>query len=139
MVTRSQEPVLQDGQVVRSREIIRLLKGEVVNSTTVFPTSESILTGPFRRFLLHLDIDSTLAPTTLRVEVQFASSVTGKWHTYKQGLFASLYWEDTDVASGVQECFDGRCAGRFFRIKLTGAGVSSTAYFTVSASVEFFN
>ena len=139
MTTRGLEPVVQDGQVVRSGEILRLFKDEVINSTTISYTSPSLMIGAFRHFLLHLDIDSTSTPTTLRVEVQFGSDITKRWHTFKQDLFASLYWEDTDVASGVQECFQGLCAGRLFRIKLTGAGVDSTKYFTVSASVEFFN
>ena len=139
MVLEAQKPFPEEPVLVRSKEIIRLFKGEVVNSTIITPISPSILTRPFRHFLLHLDIDSTSTPTTLRVEIQFASTVTGKWHTYKQGPFASLYWEDVDTATAIQECFEGSCAGRLFRIKLTGAGVTSSAYFTVSASVEFLN
>ncbi len=71
--------------------------------------------------------------------MQFLNPRTGQWHTYKQGLFASLYWEDTDVANVVQEMFSGECAGREMRLKITGAGTSSSAYFTISASVEFYN
>ena len=139
MPIAGEKPVEIVEGLVRSEDQLRLFKDTVVESTTDTYESESVNAGPYREFLLHLDIDSTGSPTTLRVEVQFASQVTGKWHTLKQGLFAALFWEDTDVASGVYECFRGQCAGRQLRVKLTGVGVSSSAYFTVSASVEFRN
>lgn len=139
MTIIGEEPVKFGEKVVRSKEQLRLFKDVVVNSTTQLYESEAIHCGPFREFLLSLDIDSTSTPTTLQFQVQFANSVTGKWHTYKQGLFASLYWEDGDTASGIAECFKGSCDGRLFRIKLLGVGVSGSAYFTVSASVEFLD
>ena len=139
MTIIGEEPVKFGEKVVRSKEQLRLFKDVVVNSTAQLYESEAIHCGSFREFLLSLDIDSTSTPTTLQVQVQFANSITGKWHTYKQGLFASLFWEDADTASGIAECFKGPCDGRLFRIKLIGAGVTGAAYFTVSASVEFID
>ena len=131
------KPIKIGERIIRSKEQVRLFKDVVVNSTTDMYESEPLNVEAFREFLLYLNIDSTLAPTTLRVLVQWANKVTGKWHTFKQGLFASLFWEDADTASGVNECFKGQCDGRIFRVKLLGVGVTATAYFTVSASVEF--
>lgn len=134
----SQRPVLMDEAVYRSGDVLEVFPSRDIVDT-VAKYSDPVQCAGFRRFLLYLYIDSTSTPTTLHIEVEFLNPRTGKWHTYKQGLFASLYYEDTDVASGVYECFSGLCAGREFRLKITGAGTTSSAYFTISASVEFWN
>lgn len=133
-----QKPFLYDDILARSSDIVQLFDTEQVIDTNE-RISPSLECGAFRHFTLYLDIDSTGSPTTLQIKAQFLNRTTGKWHTYKQSLFASLFYEDTDVASGVKEMFNGDCAGREFRITLTGVGTTSSAYFTVSASVEFYN
>lgn len=124
--------------VYRPQEPIQLFDDKVISNTTE-QVSDAVDCGPYRHFALYLDIDSTSTPTTLQIKVQFLDRWSGKWYTFKQGLFASLYYEDTDVASGVQEMFQGMCAGRAMRVTLTGVGTSSSAYFTVSVAVEFYN
>lgn len=133
-----QFPTLQEEVLYRPKDQLQLIDGAVVNDTNP-RYSDSVECAPFRKFGLYVNIDSTLAPTTLRIEVEFLDRWSGKWHSYKQGLFASLYYEDTDVASGVAECFVGDVLGRAFRVKLTGVGTTSTAYFTVSIGVDFWN
>lgn len=125
-------------EVSRSKEILKLFEKEVVNNT-LERVSRGCICAPFRKFFLYLDIDSTGSPTDIRIKVQFLNRVTGRWHTYKQGLFASLYYEDADTASGIWECFSGDCVGREFRITLTGADAAAANYWTVSAEVEFLN
>jgi len=132
------DAVQKADQVVRSKGIFNLFKGFHLITTTE-QISQGIECGDFRRFLLHIFLDSTGAPTTIQVKVQFLNETTGKWHTYKQGPFAALFWEDTDTASGVAECFEGPVGGRAMRITLIGVGTSEQAYFTVDASVEFVN
>ncbi|MBI2869391.1 MAG: hypothetical protein HYX96_06165 [Chloroflexi bacterium] len=131
-------PVVQDMAVVRSQDIVQLLDHLIVNNTTP-RQSEAVDCAAFRRFLLYLGIDSTSTPTDVRIEVQFLDRWTGAWHTYKQGPFASMYFEDQDTASGVYECFEGECMGRALRLKVTGSGTSGSAYFDISAAVEFRN
>lgn len=138
MLKGSVKPKSFNANVERNEESILLLDKKVINTTNP-EISEGLHCGAYRHFLLHLDIDSTSTPTDLRIEVQFLEVQTGKWFTYKQGLFASLYYEDADTASGILECFSGDCAGREMRLKLTGSGTTSTAYFTVSAAVEYYN
>jgi len=118
--------------------VIELYRAERVHNTTE-RISKPIQTSPYRKFHLYLDIDSTSTPTDLRVKVQFRNPNDEKWYTYKQGPFASLYWEDQDTASGIQESFSGDCAGREMRLTLTGSGTTSSAYFDVSAYVEFYS
>ena len=132
-----QRPFLYDGILFRSTDVVQLFDGELVQDTRNH-VSDAVECGAFRHFNLNLNIDSTSTPTDLRIQVQFLDTQSGKWHTYKQGLFASLYYEDTDTASGILEMFSGECAGRAMRIVLTGTGTTSSAYFTVSASVEFW-
>lgn len=131
-------PVKVNESLIRSEDQVQLFDNKAIVNTTE-QISDGVPCLDFRRFLLYLDIDSTSTPTTLQVKVQYRERWEGKWHTYKQGLFASLYYEDQDTASGVQECFEGECIGREMRITLTGVGASGSAYFTVSATVEFRN
>lgn len=92
-----------------------------------------------RKFLLFLDIDSTLAPTTIQFIPQFSDDSGTDWFDYKQGLFASLFYEDTDTASGIKECFSGDCAGELFRLRVVAVGTDGTNLFTVTARVSFLN
>jgi len=134
-----QRPELMDDILARSKDVLLLLEKKKVSDDPSTVYTDSLEVAAFRRFTLYLDIDSTGTPTDLRIEIQFLEPQGSRWHTYKQGPFASLYWEDTDTASGIQECFSGECTGRVFRLKLTCSGGSSSDYFTVSAAVEFSN
>jgi len=130
-------PVQVSKNLVRSKDSISLFEGLVVNDTNA-RYSDPITCLAFSKFLLLLYIDSTLTPTDVHIEVEFLDQHTGKWYSYKQGVYASLYYEDSDTASGIYECFMGECSGRAMRLKITGSGTTSSAYFTISASVELF-
>lgn len=131
-------PEVMDESVIRSGEIIQLFE-KLKADDTVPRISDGVVCQAFRRFLLYLFIDSTGAPTTIQYEVQFLEPWTGQWYTYKQGLFACLFYEDADTASGIYECFEGECMGRELRVKMTGVGTTAAAYFTTSVAVEFRN
>lgn len=131
-------PVKQDDALYRSKDIVQLFDAKVINTTNPY-VSDGVPCHAFRHFTLYLAIDSTSTPTTLHIDPEFLDPSTGKWYSYKQGLFASLYYEDGDTASGIYEVFTGECVGRDMRLKLTGVGTDSSNYFTVSAAVEFFN
>lgn len=139
------KPVLQEEVLYRPMEPVQLFDNKVINSTTP-QLSDPVDCHPYRHFGLFVYIDSTSSPDLLHIEVEFLDRWTGKWYTYKQGLFASLYYEDTDTASGIYELFQGMCAGRAMRVKLTGVNVANsgnelgaTKYFTTSVAVEFWN
>jgi len=133
-----QTPTLQEEVIYRPKEQLTLFDKKVI-SDTVAKESDSVECAPFRKFGLYIYIDSTGSPTTLRIEVEFLDRWTGQWYTYKQGPFVSLYYEDTDTASGIYECFVGDVLGRSLRVKLTGAGTTSAAYFTVSIGIDLWN
>ncbi len=95
--------------------------------------------GSFRHFTLYLDIDSTATPTTLQIIVQFSDDDGTTWYDHLQGLFASLFYEDTVVASGVKEIFTGDCVGRKMRVRAVGVGTTSSNKFIITAKVEFWS
>lgn len=134
----SATPLVVDESIIRSKDPVQLFDDfPVIDNNAHY--SESLECAAFRKFGLFLKLDSTSTPTTIRFEVEFLDRWTGQWYTYKQGVFVSLYWEDVDVASIVYESFAGDCLGRAVRLKLTGAGCTSSAYFTISAAMEFWN
>jgi hypothetical protein len=80
------------------------------------------------KFLLFLNIDSTLSPTTLQIIVQFSDDGGDTWYDYKNDFFGDLLYEDTEVASGVKHCVSGECIGSTMRVRAVGVGTNSTNY-----------
>ena len=131
-------PALQEEVIYRPKDQLQLFDKVQIVTTSAY-VSDEVECAPFRKFGLYVFIDSTSTPTDLHIEVEFLDRWTGQWYTHKQGVFASLYYEDGDTASGIYECFTGDVLGRAMRVKLTGSGTSSAAYFTVSVGVDFWN
>ena len=72
---------------------------------------------------VHIRIDSTGAPTSVRVLPQFQNFGDGRWWDFEEGLWASLMWEDTDTADGVQKVFNLPCGGQnIIRLVVIGVG-----------------
>lgn len=119
--------------------ITTLLSAQSFDATTTSKNSSSVDCSRWRKFLLYLNVDSTLTPTDIRFIPQFSDDAGTTWFDYKQGLFASLYYEDADTASGITECFSGDVVGRLFRLRAVATGTSAANKFTVTATVEFQN
>ena len=134
----SQAPTIQEKSTIRTKDIIQLFDRERCNAVSE-RISDDVECAPFRKFGLYVRIDSTGAPTTLQVKVQFLDRWSEHWYMYKQGLFAALFWEDGDTASGINEAFVGDVLGRAMRVTLTDVGSDSSKYFTVSIAVDFWN
>jgi len=131
-------PEIQD-KVLYRPEHPALVFDKVIVNDTVPRVSRGVQCAAFRKFGLYVYIDSTSNPTTLQVEVEFLDRVTGRWHHYKQGVFAALFWEDGDTALGIYECFQGEVLGRAMRVTLTGVGTEAAAYFTVSIGIDLWD
>jgi len=131
-------PEIGEPQLLRSPTVVTLINGIVFDDDPTAYNSASVDTAPYRRFLLYLQILSTATPTDIRFIVQFSDDVGTTWWMYKQGLFASLYFEDQDTASVVNECFGGDVEGRLFRLRAVATGTTATNKFTVTAKVEFW-
>jgi len=133
-------PVIQEDVIYRPQDQLQLFTDEIINNT-IARLSQSVVCAPFRKFGLYCYVDFTGTPDTItqHIEVEFLDPWTGRWYTHKQGLFAALFYEDTDTATGIWECFVGDVLGRAMRVKLTGLGTDATHYFTVSIGVDFWN
>lgn len=123
----------------RSSSLTTLIDGTVFDDDPTSENSSNVDTDNFRKFTLYLNVDSTDTPTTVQFIVQFSDDGGTTYYDYKQGLFASLYYEDADTASGITECFSGDCAGRDFRLRVVAVGTDATHKFTVTAKVEFWS
>lgn len=118
--------------------LVTLLDAVLFNDALTSDQSDGRDVKRFRYFTLYLDIDSASTPTDVRFIVEFSPDGGTTWHEYRQGLFASLYYEDQDTASGLQVCFSGECAGRTFRLRAVATGTDATKTFTVTAKAEFW-
>ena len=128
-----------DETTARSEDQLRLIGQLVLNAVTTSHNSDGILCGAFRKFALHVRVLSAGTPTTVQFIVQFLNEVDGLWSTYKQGLFASLFYEDADTATEVRECFIGDVLGRQMRVRVVGVGTDAANTFTVSAVLELWH
>jgi hypothetical protein len=124
---------------IRSGAITTLIDNITLDDDPTSYNSDALDCSGFRHFLLYLKVDSTAAPTTVQFLVQFSDDGGTTWWTYKLGPFASLYYEDADTATAVNECFSGDCAGRLMRIRAVGTGTDGSNKFTITAKVELWN
>jgi len=134
-----QRPELIDESIYRSRDILRVFRRQIIDDT-IAKYSEPCQVGGFRHFTLYINLLSKGVSThTIHIEPMFLDPHDSHWHTYKQGLFAALFYEDADCTTEIHEVFNGDCAGRDMCFRVTGVGVSETYSFTISLSVEFWN
>ena len=86
-----------------------------------------------------IDIDSTLAPTDIRVLAQFSDDGGTTWWDYEEGLWASLFFEDTDTAAGINKTYTLPVSGHDeLRIRLVATGTDATNFFTVTVWLRPF-
>lgn len=88
---------------------------------------------------VHIRIDSTGAPTDIRVLPQFSLNGADPWWDFEEGLWASLYWEDTDTANGINKAFLLPCGGQdFLRFRVIGTGIAAGATWEIEINVRGF-
>ncbi|MFQ5858981.1 MAG: hypothetical protein ACE5LU_25555, partial [Anaerolineae bacterium] len=84
-----------------------------------------------------IDVDSTLTPTDVRFLAQFSDDGGTTYWDYEEGLWASLYFEDQDTASGVKKVFDLPLEGiDDWRIRVVATGTNATNYFDVTVKAR---
>lgn len=86
-----------------------------------------------------IDIDSTLAPTHLRILAQWSYDSGATWWDFEEGLWASLGWEDTDTAARINKAYLLPCGGiDLIRIGAIGTGTDATNFFDVTVRARQF-
>ncbi len=134
----SQTPTLQEEVIYRTKEQLVLIDQEEVRDTASRFTL-GVACAPFRKFGLYLKVWGKNEPDTLHFQVQFLNRWDGVWYNYKQGLFAALFFEDTDTDPAIYECFQGEVLGRAMRVKITANNASAAHFWQYSVAVDFWN
>ncbi len=137
------QDIYQKARVDRS-DIIHLFDNQVLNADPTTVNSfddgafaESLPSGGWDEFDLILQLDSAMAPTSIEFFVEYSPDGGTTWFHYAQGLFASLIYDDTVVASGLNQVFRGKVAGEAMRVRVVGLGTDADNFFTFSSSIQF--
>ncbi len=82
---------------------------------------------------VHIFIDSTGQPTDVRILAQFTHDPARVlWEDFEEGLWASLFWEDSDTASGIRKAYTLPISGEStLRFRTIGTGTAAGATFRV--------
>lgn len=134
----------QDTQIT-ALQIIDNLPGDLTKQASSTPvsavlfdsaaeayTSASINCSGYRKFLLEINLDVTLAPTDIQIFVQFSDDNT-TFYNYMNGPFGCLLYED--AAGDKLECVSGDCLAAYIRIYVLSSGCSATATFLLTCKL----
>jgi hypothetical protein len=98
---------------------------------TSYTSAEIDCTG-YRKFMLRMILGVTLAPTTIKINVQFSHG-GATYENYVQVPFGSLMYEDT--AGAKSECIAGECLAPKMKINVVAVGTDATNKFTLTCKV----
>lgn len=75
----------------------------------------------------------------IRILPQFSINNGSSWDDFEEGLWASMYWEDVDTASGIRKIFLLPCGGvDQIRFRAIGTNTTGSNYFTVTVNARQF-
>lgn len=137
---------VSEANPVPVEEIIRaasawatLMSAQVFNNVTTTANSTEHDISTESALWVHIFVGSTLAPTDIRVLPQFEDDAA-QWWDFEEGLWASLFWEDTDTAAGIYKVFLLPCGGQDnVRFNVVATGTDANNLFTVTIKVREFH
>jgi len=110
-----------------------------LDDAPTFYNSAALYIEGYSMVALLVSIDSTLAPTDVRLLAQFSDDGGTTWWDFEEGLWASLYWEDTATATEIHKAFVLPVAGfDHVRIRAVATGTDATNYFDVTVKARPF-
>jgi hypothetical protein len=110
-----------------------------LDNDPTFYNSAALDVEGYAMVALLVAIDSTLAPTDVRIVVQFSDDGGTTWWDYEEGFWASLYWEDTATATEIHKAFVLPVAGfDSMRICAVATGTDAGNYFDVTVKARPF-
>ena len=116
-----------------------LIDGIRLDNDPTFYNSAALDVEGYAMVALLVAIDSTLAPTDVRIVVQFSDDGGTTWWDYEEGFWASLYWEDTATATEIHKAFVLPVAGfDVMRIRAVATGTNAANYFDVTVKARPF-
>lgn len=116
-----------------------LLNDQVFNNVTTTINSSEHDVSEESALWVHIYINSTLAPTNIRILPQFEDDA--QWCDFEEGYWASLYWEDTvTTGAGVHKSFLLPCGGQDnVRFNVTATGTDANNRFNCTIKVREFH
>jgi hypothetical protein len=129
-------PIPADEVVRCEADWTTLMNAQVFDNVTTTADSNPHNTFEWSAMWVYVYVLSAGAPTDVRVQAQFQDGLGNNWWDFEEGLWASLYWEDTDTAAGIRKVFLLPCGGVWnvrFRVTATGTGVANTFTVTIRA------
>ena len=124
---------------VKRSSITNLANPQIFDDTQADFNSITVDCSHFREFILYLGMVSAGTPTTIQFIPQFSDDGGTTFFNYLQGIWASMFFEDTVMTSAIGRAFDGKVVGRLFRLRIEAVGTTAVNTFTASADVEFRN
>jgi hypothetical protein len=87
-----------------------------------------------------LYVESTGAPTDITfVPMLSFGGESDTMYEYREGLWASMVFEDTDTATGLLRTYLLACGGAYFlRFRVTATGAGAVNYFTTRIVIQRF-
>lgn len=115
-----------------------LLNAIVFNAATTSQNSDGVDCAKWDWFSLWLTMQSANTPTTIQFIPQFSNDDGTTWFSFLQDMWAAAFWEDTVMATQINEVYYGRVVGNDFRLRAVAVGTTATNTFTVTAKVQFW-
>lgn len=109
-----------------------LIDAVVFDSAAEAYTSAAVDCSGYRKFLLEINLAVVLAPTDIRIDVEFSDdNVT--FYKHMNGPFGSLMYV---TAQGDKlECVSGECQAQYVRLYALSSGCDATNKFTITAEL----
>ena len=126
-------------QIKKISAWVTLIDGIRLDNDPTFYNSDALDIEGYGMIALLVAIDSTLAPTDVRLLAQFSDDGGTTWWDFEEGFWASLYWEDTATATEIHKAFILPVAGfDHMRIRAVATGTNAANYFDVTVKARPF-
>ena len=123
------EPILAP---VTAQKVSTPVDAVLFDSTAEAYTSASVDCSGYRKFLLEINLDVTLLPTDINIQVQFSDD-DSTFYDFTDGPFGSLMYEDG--AGDKKQAVSGECLARYIRIYVLSSGCTASATFLLTCKL----
>jgi hypothetical protein len=129
----AEEAIQAAVEALTATERVVPVNAQVFDNLQASYTSAEIDTAAYRKFLLRVILGVTLAPGTIKINIQ-CSHDGATWENVVMIPFGSLMYEDT--AGAKNECACGDCIGAKMRINVVTTGTDATNKFTLTCKMS---
>ena len=132
-------PLPVDVRTVTEATWTTLLADTLLDGTPAVVNSNSLDVSGQGALWMQIFIDSVGAPTDARIIAQFSHNNGANWSDFVEGLWSSLYWEDTATAASIRQMFLLPCGGQdLVRFRVVTTGTAPGATFTIGIRARAF-